>query len=73
MGTRIGSKAGPGQGERQAQIDPTNWVEVDDNALADDRREQFLRRKHGVNSIWTVPVLLKSSRPAGLVAPKFID
>ncbi len=48
MGTRIGSKAAPGSGDRQDQIDLANWVEVDDNALADDRREQFLRRKHGI-------------------------
>ena len=45
---RIGTAAWPGQAAMPDQVRPDLWTQVDADALPEDRRELFLRRKTGI-------------------------
>ena len=45
---RIGTAAWPGQAAVPDQVRPDLWTQVDADALPEDRRELFLRRKTGI-------------------------
>ena len=45
---RIGTAAWPGQAAMPDQVRPDLWTQVDADALPQDRRELFLRRKTGI-------------------------
>lgn len=45
---RIGTAAWPGQATMSGQTRPDLWTQVDADALPEDRRELFLRRKTGI-------------------------
>lgn len=45
---RIGTAAWPGQTAMPDQVRPDLWTQVDADALPEDRRELFLRRKTGI-------------------------
>jgi hypothetical protein len=45
---RIGSAAWQGSVAQPQQLDPSAWVEVDAQALSEERRALFLRRRQGI-------------------------